>query len=98
KSIALNADGKILVGGTFTRIGGQAHSFFSRLTNDTAALQDTSVTSSSVTWMRGGSSPQFDAVTFEYSDDNVNYSPLGQGAPFSNIWFLTGTNLPIQQD
>ena len=53
--------------------------FFARLANDTAALQDLAVTQTTITWTRGGSSPQFTRVTFEYSTDNVNYIPLGNG-------------------
>ena len=75
-SIAVQADGKILAGGFFTSIGGQTRSLFARLTNDTAALQNLAVTQTTVTWTRGGSSPQFTRVTFEYSTDNVNYNLL----------------------
>src|SRR5439155_552635 len=78
-SIAVQADGKILVGGYFTTIGGQTCNYFARLSNDTAALQDLGVTQSTITWTRGGSSPQLTRVTFEYSTDSVNYSPLGNG-------------------
>ena len=47
--------------------------------NDTAAVQNLAVTPTTVTWTRGGSGPQFTRVTFEYSTDNVNYTPLGNG-------------------
>src|SRR5438552_4738645 len=77
QSIAVQADGKILAGGAFTSIGGQTRSLFARLTNDTAALQNLAVTQSTITWSRGGSSSQFTRVTFEYSTDTVNYTPLG---------------------
>ena len=60
-------------------IGGQTRSLFARLTNDTVALQDLAVTQTTITWTRGGSSPQFARVTFESSTDNVNYTPLGNG-------------------
>ena len=74
-SIAVQADGKVLVGGDFTNIGGQPRSLFARLSNDTAALQNLAVTPTTITWTRGGSSPQFTRVTFESSTDNVNYTP-----------------------
>ena len=77
-SIAVAADGKILVGGDFSSIGGETRGDFARLSNDTAALQNLAVTQTTVTWTRGGSSPQFTRVTFEYSADNVNYTPPGQ--------------------
>ena len=63
------------------------------MTNDTAALQNLAVTQTTVTWTRGGSSPQFTRVTFEYSTDNVNYTPLGNGTAAGSSWTLTGLNL-----
>ena len=93
-SIALQADGKVLAGGFFTTIGGQTRNLFARLSNDTAARQNLAVTQSTITWTRGGSSPQFTRVTFESSNDNVNYTPLGNGTPAGNYWTMTGLNLP----
>src|SRR5207302_9965223 len=98
ESIAVQADGKILAGGSFTSIGGQPRNLFARLSNDTAALQNLAVTQTSITWTRGGSSPQFTLVTFEYSTDNVNYTPLGNGTATGSNWTLTGLNLPTGQN
>jgi uncharacterized delta-60 repeat protein len=97
-SIAVQADGKILAGGTFTSIGGQTRTVFARLSNDTAALQNLAVTQTTVTWTLGGSSPQFTRVPFEYSTDNVNYTPLGNGTAAGSNWTLTGLNLPTGQN
>jgi uncharacterized Zn-binding protein involved in type VI secretion len=97
-SIAVQADGKILAGGDFTSIGGQTRSLFARLSNDTAALQNLAVTQTTVTWTRGGSSPQFTRVTFESSNDNVNYTLLGNGTVAGSNWALTGLNLPTRQN
>jgi uncharacterized delta-60 repeat protein len=99
-SIATQPDGKILVGGQFDSIDGQTRVLFARLSNDAAALQNLAVTQTAVTWSRGGSSPQLTRVTFEYSDDHVNYTPLGNGIPQggSSNWILTGLNLPIEQN
>jgi uncharacterized delta-60 repeat protein len=100
-SIALQTDGKVLVGGTFNganSIGGQARDFFARLTNDTSATQDLSATPTTVTWTRGGASAVLSRVTFEYSTDNTAYSPLGNGLPSGSDWTLTGLNLPNQQN
>jgi hypothetical protein len=96
--VALQADGKILVGGGFTSIGGQPRSHFARLSNDTAALQQLTVTQTTVNWMLGGSSPQFRRVPFEYSSDNVTYTPLGDGTDSGSNWTLTGLNLPSGQN
>ena len=61
-------------------------------------MQDIAATPTTVTWTRGGSSPQFTRVTFESSTDNVNYTPLGDGTPSGSKWTLTGLNLPIRQN
>jgi Domain of unknown function (DUF5122) beta-propeller len=94
ESIAMQADGKILAGGFLTGIGGQTRNLFARLSNDTAALQDLTVTQSTVTWTLGGSSPEFTRVAFEYSTDNVSYTPLGNGTATGSNWVLTGMSLP----
>ena len=98
RSLAVQADGKILVGGWFTTLGGQTRNLFARLTNDTAALQNLAVTPTTITWTRGGSSPQFTRVTFESSTDNVNYTPLGDGTAAGSNWTLTGLSLPTGQN
>ena len=97
-SLAIQADGKILTGGILQGIGGQPRGHFARLSNDTAALQNLAVTSSTVTWTRGGSSPLLSRVTFEYSTDNANYAFLGDGTSAGSNWILTGLNLPIGQN
>ena len=94
----MQADGKILAGGDFTTIGGQTRNLFARLSNDTAALQNLAVTQTTITWTRGGSSPQFTRVTFESSTDNVNYTPLGNGTPAGSNWTLTGLSLSTGQN
>ncbi len=97
-SIAVQADGKILAGGKFTTIGGQSRSLFARLSNDTAASQNLAVTQTTITWTRGGSSPQFTRVTFESSTDNVSYTALGNGTAAGSNWILTGLNLSTGQN
>ena len=97
-SIAVQSDGKVLAGGNFTSIGGQPRQCFARLSNDLAALQNLGVTQTTITWTRGGSSPQFTRVTFEYSDDNVNYTPLGNGTAAGSNWTLTGLNFPTDRN
>ena len=97
-AVALQADGKDLAGGLLYSIGGQRRNFSSRLTNDTAALQDLVISEATVTWTRGGSSPQFTRVTFDYSTDNASYTPLGNGTPVGSDWRLTNLNLPTRQN
>jgi uncharacterized delta-60 repeat protein len=97
-AITVEADGKILVGGPFTNIGGQIRSLFARLNNDTAALQNLAGTQTTIAWTRSGSSPQLTRVAFEFSNDNVSYTPLGNGTASDSNWTLTGLNLPAGQN
>jgi uncharacterized delta-60 repeat protein len=102
-SLALQPDGKILAGGLFTNIGGEPRTAFARLSNDTAALQELIVTQTTITWMRGGSSPQFTSAFFSYSTDNLNYTPLGAGFTYDNSgtnwrWFGSYGPLPADQN
>ena len=95
-SIAVQSDGKILAGGSFTSIGGQSRSLFARLLNDTAALSNLAVTASTVTLTRDGSAPQFARVTFEQSNDNgATWNFLGNATPnFTNG--LVGADTPVR--
>ncbi len=97
-AIAVQADGKILAGSYFNNIGGQARNYFARLSNATAALQNLAVTQTTITWTRGGSSPQFTRVSFESSTNYVNYTPLGNGSASGSNWTLTGLNLATGQN
>jgi uncharacterized delta-60 repeat protein len=98
ESLTVQPDGKILTGGTFASIGGQTRNCFARLSTDKAAWQDLSASQNTVTWMRGGTSPQFWRVTFEDSTDNANYTSLGNGTAAGNNWTLTGLNLSTDQN
>jgi uncharacterized delta-60 repeat protein len=97
-SIALQADGKILVGGGFTTMGGLLRNGFARLTNDRAAMQDLTVTQNTIHWTLGGSSPRFTGVTFEYSPDYLNYTFLGNGTMSGSNWSLAGPSFPTGQN
>src|SRR5437899_11448690 len=57
-SLAVQADGKILVGGFFTTVGGQSRNYIGRLNNTGPATQSLTFDGSTLTWMRGGTSPE----------------------------------------
>jgi hypothetical protein len=104
-ALALQADGKIVLGGAFTTLGGggtgtTARNKIGRLPNTDSALQqlaaDTNGTT--VTWRRSGASPEADRVTFESSTDGTNYSGLASPTRISGGWQLAGQSLPIRQN
>ena len=98
-SIAVQSDGKILIGADFTQVGGQARNRIARLTNTNAAFQDVSVggNGSMITWMRSGAGPELWRAIFEESSDGTNWSSLGEGIRISGGWRITGLSLPRNQ-
>ncbi len=99
-AVALQPDGKILVGGTFDSIGGQTRRLFARLANDTPVIQNLTVTQTSVTWSRSAAAPELWRVIFEQSTDGINYSFLGNGARVGTTsdFTLAGQTLAAQQN
>ena len=97
-SIAPQADGKVLTGGLFSYIGGQPRNLFARLSNNFAALQNLAVTQNALSWVLGGSNPQYTRVAFEYSINNSNFTSLGDGTQAASSWTLTGLSLPTLQN
>jgi hypothetical protein len=105
-SVTVQADGKILIGGHFTILspdGGAAmpDKYFARLSNNTAALQNLAVTKSTITWTRGGASPQLERASFEQSiDGGAHYTFLGNGfrVGTTSNFSLNGLNLPAGQN
>ncbi len=93
---ALQEDGRIVIGGGFTGVGGVSRNYIARLLNDPATQSLTVPSASRVEWLRSGSSPETQQVTFELSvDGGAVYSPLGPGARINGGWELTGLSLPV---
>ncbi|MBU0715584.1 MAG: hypothetical protein KJ964_09550 [Verrucomicrobia bacterium] len=98
-SMALQTDGKIIVGGAFDTIGGKVRKYLARIANTEAALQSLSVgnTGNAVTWTRTGTSPEVWRTTFEQSTDGTAWTSLGTGTRITNGWQITGLSLPFNQ-
>lgn len=100
----MQPDGKVLVGGPFTGLGGGTgttpRSNIGRLTNTTAAIQSLAVShgNSVITWSRSGAEPEVWRVTFESSTDGTAYTALGSGTRTAGGWRLTGQSLPVSQN
>ena len=103
-ALVLQADGKVVVAGAFTGLGGGSgatpRNHIGRVTNTDPASQTLTVTGggSVINWSRGGSAPEVWRVTFESSADGVNYTPLGRGTRVAGGWQLSGQNLPPNQN
>ena len=96
-SIALQGDGKILVGGNQPlRVGGQERSSAGRLNNTAPATQSLAYDGSTITWLRGGTSPEVWRVTFQGSTNGTDWVDLGEGTRQAGGWQLAGVTFPPQ--
>ena len=102
-SVALQADGKVLLGGQFISLqpNGAGASTprigFARINNDAATQSLTAPDTSQALWSRGGGGPEVSQVTFELSTNGGgSYTSLGNGTRVgtSANWQLTGLSLP----
>lgn len=94
-SLAVQADGKILVGGSFTTLSGQPRNNVGRLNNTAPATQTLSYDGAKLTWQRGGTSPEVGRTTFDYSTDGVFWQSLGEGTRLPGGWQLLTDVLPL---
>jgi uncharacterized delta-60 repeat protein len=92
-ALAVQADGKILVGGLFTILAGHTRSGIGRLNNTQAATQSLTYEDSTLTWLRGGTSPEAWRTTFESSSNGTNWTNLGAGERITGGWRLQSVTL-----
>ncbi len=94
-ALALQADGKIVVGGNFFYADGSYRGKVARLINGPAIQNITIPDSTRVQWMRGGTAPEVEQVTFELSlNAGQTWSALGAGTRIGGGWERTGLSLP----
>jgi uncharacterized delta-60 repeat protein len=97
RCIALQADGKILIGGDFKMAGGQVRNGIARLHNSPATSSIPVPAGGTVRWMRGGSSPEISAAVLEVKPATASgWTPLGAGQRMAGgwTWDLSGVSLP----
>jgi probable HAF family extracellular repeat protein len=78
------------VGGSFTLLDGQGRSCLGRLTPTEPATQTLSYDGSTVTWLRGGSSPEVWRTIFDASTNGTDWVALGAGTRIAGGWQLDG--------
>ncbi|MCY2924809.1 MAG: hypothetical protein NT031_05120, partial [Planctomycetota bacterium] len=93
-ALALDLEGRAMVGGQFSNLGGQARSNLCRLTASAPATRTLSFDGSTVTWLRGGTSPEIWRANFEASTNGENWINLGDAVHASTGWQLGGLALP----
>jgi uncharacterized delta-60 repeat protein len=93
-SLAVQADGKILVGGAFTTLGEQSRNRLGRLNASDPATQSLNWDGSAITWLRGGTSPEVWRTTFDCSTNGTDWMTLGEGTRIAGGWQLSGVSIP----
>ena len=94
-ALALQADGRILLGGDFTSMDGQPRNHIARLRNDPARQTLRIASPVRVEWLRSGAAPEIENATFELlSPDGSSRGLLGAASRIAGGWELAGLQLP----
>ncbi|MBL9154861.1 MAG: delta-60 repeat domain-containing protein [Verrucomicrobiales bacterium] len=106
-SVAVQADGKVLIGGGLSSLQPNGASTpttrlrFARLENDPAVQVLEIPDGSQISWLRSGAAPELTRAFFDFSaDGGSTWSPLGEATRVgtSSNWTLTGLTLPAEGD
>ena len=87
--------GRFYWGGVFSSVGGVARTNIARLLNEPATQTLGVPDATQVQWLRGGTAPEVEQVTFELSTDaGSTWTALGSGTRITGGWAETGLSLP----
>jgi uncharacterized delta-60 repeat protein len=95
ESVVVQTNGRILLGGSFSDVGGTVRNYIARLLNGPATQTLVVPDVSQAQWLRSGTAPEVEQVTFELSvNGGSSWTALGSGTRVSGGWTRTGLNLP----
>jgi len=93
--LALQSNGEVVIVGDFSMVDGSPRTRIARLQNDTTTQSLAFPTSSSVRWLRQGTTPETLSVLFEQSiNGGATWTSLGFGTRITNGWQRTGLSFP----
>ena len=93
-TLAPTANGRLLVGGDFTRILSTNRAGIARLYTDAVSTSVVAPDPTRVEWQRSATTPMLNRVTFESRTGNSPWSFLGHGQWSDGKWKLENTTLP----
>jgi len=93
-AFAMEADGAVVIGGSCGYLDGLVRRCIGRVASGELATQTLAFDGATITWLRGGSSPEAWRTTFETSTNGLDWSYLGAGTGVPGGWELTGLSLP----
>jgi len=95
--LALQADGRILIGGFFTSVNGEPQLNLARLLNDAPVESMRVVDGNRVEWLRGGAIPEAQELFLDVSTDGgIAFQELGRAARIPGGWALVDATLAEQ--
>jgi uncharacterized delta-60 repeat protein len=92
-ALALQTDGSVVTGGSFATFGGQPRAQVGRLLPTDPAIDFLQFDGATITWQRGGTSPEVWLPTFKTYIDGTGWVDLGAVQRLTNGWQLTGLGL-----
>ncbi len=99
-ALAVQLDGKILMGGVFTSLanGATTRIDIARLSTPDAALQALTLNGTTLTWRRSGAGPELALPpTLEFSVGGTSYAPVGTLSRVPGGWQGGGVAQPVGQ-
>lgn len=94
-SVAIQADGKVLVAGAFDFVSQIPKNNILRLLNDSGFQRIEIADGGRIRWMRGGTAPEVSQVVFEVSTNaGVSWGHLGRASRVTGGWELSRLALP----
>jgi uncharacterized delta-60 repeat protein len=94
-ALAIQSDGRVLVGGWFASLAGQLRNGIGRLMNTDIASESLSFDDSSITWVRGGTGPEISFATFDFSVNGIDWTAVGGGVRVPGGWRVEDLSLPM---
>jgi hypothetical protein len=92
--VAVQTDGKTLVGGQFATLDRQPRSRIDRLSYTAPATQNLSHDGPTINWLRGGTGPEVWRTTFEICTNGSAWTAIGAGSRIPSGWHLAGVSCP----
>lgn len=90
--LQVQPDGKVLVGGVFSAVDGATRVCIARLTCPESITDSLTINDSTITWQRGGASPEVMSAQFDQFADGT-WLRVGEGLRISGGWQLTNAAL-----
>jgi len=94
-TLAVQRDGRVLVGGGFNSLMNEPRFILGRLGATDPASEEIVYDGSTIHWQRRGGGPDFWRTTFELSKDGTTWSSLGSGTRIPGGWRSDGLIAPL---